>query len=411
MANSLLAVPKLSSVLCHVPILPATHNHFHHHLSTSVQMHMCAFASGAAIGDAATIADTKKQLVALLDAAEAQLSKTAFLAGDTYSAADVMLTCAVFLVEQAKQAKLELAPRPNLSKWWKGIKQRPSYKAVFGPATSPVTLLTMVLPAVSKVMVKKLLHQYWLELDGTVRAAISVLTKVWRSCDGRSGHIFPSMRKKKEGIWCLRNVLMVAYVEGCHSALSWQYCNGEWLLFAYCFMGIYPLLLVSGFYTTLHNSLFFGSAVGLRIIRTYWLICCVKMVLHCAENSVRAVTSVACSWPVVCAMHWLSGTAGRMGQKQSCRELVTGLQHLFLFCKFQVFLALSLQWYPILWDSICITLWCSCCPDATALTYIRVLDYSEKYVWKLRAALQWQIVFLSLPHSINSTCLSFIMRA
>lgn len=116
--------------------------------------------AGAAIGDAATIADVKKQLVALLDAAEAQLSKTAFLAGDTYSAADVMLTCAVFLVEQAKQTKLELAPRPNLSKWWKGIKQRPSYKPVFGPATSPVTLLTMVLPAVSKVMVKKLLHQY-----------------------------------------------------------------------------------------------------------------------------------------------------------------------------------------------------------------------------------------------------------
>lgn len=127
---------------------------------TIICPHLCAFASGAAIGDAATIADVKKQLVALLDAAEAQLSKTAFLAGDTYSAADVMLTCAVFLVEQAKQTKLELAPRPNLSKWWKSIKQRPSYKAVFGPATSPVTLLTMVLPAVSKVMVKKLLHQY-----------------------------------------------------------------------------------------------------------------------------------------------------------------------------------------------------------------------------------------------------------
>ena len=118
---------------------------------------LCA---GVAVEDATTIADNKKQLIALLDAAEAQLSKTAFLAGDTYSAADVMLTCAVFLVDQAKQTKAEMASRPNLNTWWKGIKKRPSYKVVFGPATSPVTLATQVLPAVTKVMVKKLLHSY-----------------------------------------------------------------------------------------------------------------------------------------------------------------------------------------------------------------------------------------------------------
>ncbi|KAL0032767.1 hypothetical protein WJX79_008801 [Trebouxia sp. C0005] len=116
--------------------------------------------AGVAVQDAAATADTQKQLAALLDAAEGQLSKTSFLAGDTYSAADVMLTCTVFLVEQAKQAKVELASRPKLNAWWKGIKQRASYKEVFGPATSPVTLLTLVLPAISKVMVKKALRQY-----------------------------------------------------------------------------------------------------------------------------------------------------------------------------------------------------------------------------------------------------------
>lgn len=117
-------------------------------------------ASGIAIEDAQTMADNQKQLVTLLDAAETQLSKTIFLAGDTYSAADVMLTCAVFLVEQASQAKTELACRPNLSAWWKGVKQRRSFKVVFGPATSPVTMLTLVLPAVIKVMIWKLLHWY-----------------------------------------------------------------------------------------------------------------------------------------------------------------------------------------------------------------------------------------------------------
>ena len=66
-----------------------------------------------------------------------------------------MLTCALFPAEQAKQAKVELASRPNLKAWWKEIKQRPSLAC--GPAVSLVTLLTMVLSAVSKVMSKKLL--------------------------------------------------------------------------------------------------------------------------------------------------------------------------------------------------------------------------------------------------------------
>lgn len=121
---------------------------------------VCTIAAGIAIEDAAAISGNHKQLTVLLDAAEAQLGKTAFLAGDSYSPADVMLTCALFLAEQAKQAKVELASRPNVKAWWKGTKQRPSFKVVFGPAVSPVTLLTMVLPAVSKVMYKKLLCQY-----------------------------------------------------------------------------------------------------------------------------------------------------------------------------------------------------------------------------------------------------------
>lgn len=121
---------------------------------------MCTYASDLAIEDASGTADNQKHLAALLDAAEAQLSKTAFLAGHTYSAADVMLTCAVFLVEQAKKTKVEFASRPKLKAWWKVVKQRPSCQVVFGPATSPVTLLTMVLPAVGKTMFNKLLGRY-----------------------------------------------------------------------------------------------------------------------------------------------------------------------------------------------------------------------------------------------------------
>lgn len=50
---------------------------FSHH---SLDINLCAFAAGVAIEDDAQMADNKKQLVALLDAAEAQLSKTACLA-------------------------------------------------------------------------------------------------------------------------------------------------------------------------------------------------------------------------------------------------------------------------------------------------------------------------------------------
>lgn len=71
-----------------------------------------------------------------------------------------MLTCTLFLVEQAKQTKAELSSRPHLNAWWENAKARPSYQVVFGPAASPKTLLTMVLPAVVKVMTCKLLRLY-----------------------------------------------------------------------------------------------------------------------------------------------------------------------------------------------------------------------------------------------------------
>lgn len=117
-------------------------------------------AAEEAVGDTTAVTENQKRLVALLDAAETQLSKSAFLAGDAYSAADVMLTCAVFLVDQAKQSKAMLTSRPNLLAWWKRMKTRPSFKVVFGPATSPKTMLTQVLPAVIKVMSCKVLRRY-----------------------------------------------------------------------------------------------------------------------------------------------------------------------------------------------------------------------------------------------------------
>lgn len=101
--------------------------------------------------------DNQKQLVALLDAAEAQLSKTAFLAGETYSPADVMLTCAVFLVEQAKQEKVELASRPYGGK---ASSRGPCLKWCLGLPQVPITLLTLVLSAVAKSTFNKLLHRY-----------------------------------------------------------------------------------------------------------------------------------------------------------------------------------------------------------------------------------------------------------
>jgi glutathione S-transferase len=67
----------------------------------------------AAAGDA-----NRAQLVQLLDEAEQQLGKTAYLAGDAYSVADVMFTPVLFRLGMAGKTAQMLKPRPNVSAYY-----------------------------------------------------------------------------------------------------------------------------------------------------------------------------------------------------------------------------------------------------------------------------------------------------
>lgn len=86
-----------------------------------------------------------------MDAAEEQLGKTTFLR-ECLQCSRCDADPSMGLVEQVKQAGVELSSCPQLNAWWKRVKKRPSFKNVFGPAISPLTVLTLVLPTVFKVM-------------------------------------------------------------------------------------------------------------------------------------------------------------------------------------------------------------------------------------------------------------------
>lgn len=100
--------------------------------------------------DAAKVAANLKQLEALLDDAEAQLAKTAHLAGVEYSMADVMMTPVIFRTGIPGQTKQLLSPRPKVSEYWNRLKARPSFQTVFGPAQSGGTAACQILPGVLK---------------------------------------------------------------------------------------------------------------------------------------------------------------------------------------------------------------------------------------------------------------------
>lgn len=73
-----------------------------------------------------------ERLVGLLDEVEARLDRTAFLAGEDFTMADVML---VPLLARLALLNLEdeyIRTRPNLAEYWLLVRHRPSYKKVIG---------------------------------------------------------------------------------------------------------------------------------------------------------------------------------------------------------------------------------------------------------------------------------------
>ncbi|KAJ6774178.1 GLUTATHIONE S-TRANSFERASE TCHQD [Salix purpurea] len=71
---------------------------------------------------------SKEHLVRLLDEVETKLKETAFLAGDEFSMADVMLIPVLARLVLLNVEDEYISSRPNIAEYWVLMQQRPSYK-------------------------------------------------------------------------------------------------------------------------------------------------------------------------------------------------------------------------------------------------------------------------------------------
>ncbi|KAL2339731.1 hypothetical protein Fmac_007671 [Flemingia macrophylla] len=75
---------------------------------------------------------SKEHLNGLLDEAERQLSETAYLAGQEFTMADVMLIPVLARLAVLDLENEYITCRPNVAEYWVLVQQRPSYKKVIG---------------------------------------------------------------------------------------------------------------------------------------------------------------------------------------------------------------------------------------------------------------------------------------
>ena len=74
---------------------------------------------------------------------EAQLSKTAWLAGDTYSLADIGLAAYVHRMERLALAPMWTRTRPKLTDWFARLRARPAHRKAFADFELPAHLKLM----------------------------------------------------------------------------------------------------------------------------------------------------------------------------------------------------------------------------------------------------------------------------
>lgn len=101
-----------------------------------------------------------RDLVSLLDTAEQRLAKAPYVAGDEYSAADVIFTPVLYRIFLAGKGDELMKPRPNVSAYYERLKQRPSYKEVFGPQENPLYAGSLVVPALFQAVFSKIFNSY-----------------------------------------------------------------------------------------------------------------------------------------------------------------------------------------------------------------------------------------------------------
>ena len=74
----------------------------------------------------------KEHLIRLLDEVETQLNETAYLAGEEFTMADVMLIPVLARLVLLNLEEEYIGSRPNIAEYWILVQQRPSYKKVIG---------------------------------------------------------------------------------------------------------------------------------------------------------------------------------------------------------------------------------------------------------------------------------------
>lgn len=110
--------------------------------------------------DKAAVDKNQKQLISLLDEAEASLASKKFIAGDEYTAADAIFTPVLYRIYNCSKEKEFIDPRPNVKRYYGEVKKRPSYKKVFSVSDSGLGTASTVLPALGKIYFSKLTKKY-----------------------------------------------------------------------------------------------------------------------------------------------------------------------------------------------------------------------------------------------------------
>lgn len=91
-----------------------------------------AYETEDKLNDPDMLKRAEEQLVQLLDDVETQLNEGTYLAGDELTMADVMLIPVLARIMLLNLEDEYILCRPNITKYWEVVKQRPSYKKVIG---------------------------------------------------------------------------------------------------------------------------------------------------------------------------------------------------------------------------------------------------------------------------------------
>lgn len=110
--------------------------------------------------DKASLASLGDEIKNILDKSEKLLAThPSFVAGGSYSMPDVLLTTILFNLGTVSLLNPNLNGRPKLKAYYKRMQARPSFKKVFGPASTLSTMMT-VLPAIMKAKWCKMTGNY-----------------------------------------------------------------------------------------------------------------------------------------------------------------------------------------------------------------------------------------------------------